>query len=488
MSEVKCEITDKGYVFAYNDKTLDPITDTEELAAVDIAHKLGVEPKLVADAKFKARQNEIEKEISWDDISQTLDVTIKKDKATKVITFACMLLSQTEEDQFNVGLQAESSAGKSYIPIELAGYFPSDEVIVIASASPTAFFHDKGTWDEERSVLVVDLEGKILVFLDQPHFQLLEKLRPLLSHDRKELEYKITDKSERKGLRTKNVVLRGYPSVIFCTVKLDPDEQEKTRLFLLSPEIDENKLKESIELLALKRCNSQMFTKVLETNVRRKLLKERIQAIRNSSIRHIVIPKHEDVINRFKAKHKQLKPRVQRDFPRIISLIKAHALLNCFNRNKVENETIEANEADVEAGFALYEEIAEPNELGLPPYALEIFKKVFVPLFKEYQNKTKEKDGKEEIVQLGIDRKSIERKYFEVYHKPLPYEYFKRYLKPSLESAGLITEEPDPEDKRRTLYYPAEYRGKDSGVKETPSIDAYPPVSAPISSQDVEVV
>lgn len=483
MSELpQCQITDQGYLFTYNDQTLGPLLDIEELAAVDIAKQLGTEPKLVADAKFKAFQEETEREMTWEDTANTLSTTIKKDRPTKLITFACMLLSQTEDDQFNVGLQAESAAGKSYVPIEIAGYFPTDEVIVIASASPTAFFHDKGTWDKERSVLVVDLEAKILLFLDQPHFQLLERLRPMLSHDRKELEYKITDKSEKRGLRTKNVVLRGYPSVIFCTVKLDPDEQEKTRLFLLSPEIDEAKLKESIELLAQKRCNPEMFTKVLESNLRRKLLKERIQAIRNSNIQRIIIPNSDKVTTRFYAKHKQLKPRDQRDFPRIISLIKAHALLNCFNRKKIDNETIEAKQDDIEAGFALYEEIAEPNELGLPPYALDIYKKVFIPLFEEMQVVSKDEKGNEKI--LGIDRKGIEKRYFEIYHKPLNYEFFKRYLKPGLESAGLITEEPDPNDKRRMLYYPTEYRGKDSGVKENSQIDAYPPVSAPISSED----
>jgi len=75
----------------------------------------------------------------------------------------------------------------------------------IAYSSPTAFFHDKGTWDEEKEMITINLENKILIFLDQPHNQLLERLRPLLSHDQKELSYKITDKREKLGLRTKNV-------------------------------------------------------------------------------------------------------------------------------------------------------------------------------------------------------------------------------------------------------------------------------------------
>lgn len=74
--------------------------------------------------------------------------------------------------------------------------FPSDRVIKIAYSSPTAFFHDQGAIDQETKIITVDLERKILIFLDQPHDQLLERLRPLLSHDQKELYYKITDKRE----------------------------------------------------------------------------------------------------------------------------------------------------------------------------------------------------------------------------------------------------------------------------------------------------
>src|SRR5581483_7190617 len=129
--------------------------------------------------------DELTKEITFQGVSAILS-TSKKDEAAKLITFCGMLLAQRNEDQLNLGFQSESSAGKSYIPIEVASYFPKEEVEILASASPTAFYHD-GRWDNEKKVLFRDLEHKNLIFLDQPHFQLLEKLRPLLSKDMKEL-------------------------------------------------------------------------------------------------------------------------------------------------------------------------------------------------------------------------------------------------------------------------------------------------------------
>lgn len=468
MVDIQCEITSEGFVFKCNGKSVGPLNELEELSAVNIASQLGVSAKEVFDARLRTWQQEIEKDITWDYVVEILSITVKRDRPTKLIVFSAMLLARTENDQVNVGLQAESSSGKSYIPIEISEYFPEDEIVTIASASPTAFFHDRGRWDEDKQALIVDLESKILIFLDQPHFLLLERLRPLLSHDKKELIYKITDKNEKRGLRTKNVILRGFPAVIFCTVKMNPDEQEKTRLFLLSPGIDEEKLNESIKLVALRKCNPEAFNKLLETNVRRKLLKDRVTSIRNSNIKQVIIPDIEHVIERFKAKHQILKPRDQRDFPRIISLIKAHALLNYFTRKKVRNDTVEANQKDVEAGFLLYEEIAIPNELGLPPYVYDVYQKVFVPLFKL---------GKE-----GVNRKDIEEKYFLVYHKPLGDDFFRKYLVPALRSSGLITEEPDPDDKRKMLYYPtisptissgSKYSGEDSGVNNLASDKLY---------------
>ena len=142
---------------------------------------------------------------------------------------------------------------------------------------------------------------------------LLERLRPLLSHDRKELQYKITDRSEKRGLRTKNV--KGYPTVIFCTGKLNPDEQEKTRLILLSPSIDEKKIKDALRLIACRSGQRSEFYQSLLSNPRRKWLVARVQAIRNTGIRDVCIENPEQIYNRYLEKHPFVKPRDMRDFP-----------------------------------------------------------------------------------------------------------------------------------------------------------------------------
>src|SRR5437867_4564206 len=76
--------------------------------------------------------DELTKEVNLSEISEILSTSIKKDDAAKQITFLAMLLAQTNSSQINIGYQAESSAGKSYVPIELSNYFPESEVSLIA--------------------------------------------------------------------------------------------------------------------------------------------------------------------------------------------------------------------------------------------------------------------------------------------------------------------------------------------------------------------
>lgn len=124
------------------------------------------------------------KPLSSQDVIEILGLTIKRDQENKLITFLCELSAYTEDSQFNISFNAPSSTGKSYIPTEIARLFPEVDIIEIGYCSPTAFFHDVGDYVKGKGY-IVDLSRKILIFLDQPHTQLLERLRPLLSTIRK---------------------------------------------------------------------------------------------------------------------------------------------------------------------------------------------------------------------------------------------------------------------------------------------------------------
>ena len=90
-----------------------------------------------------AKLKDLNKPLTVDDLRGILGLTIKHDNDNKVITLLCMALTYTEEDQTNLGFLAESSTGKSYIPLELSWYFPAEDLIKLGYASPQTFFYEK---------------------------------------------------------------------------------------------------------------------------------------------------------------------------------------------------------------------------------------------------------------------------------------------------------------------------------------------------------
>ncbi|MCX6736524.1 MAG: toprim domain-containing protein [Candidatus Parcubacteria bacterium] len=392
------------------------------------------------------------KPISSQELIEILGLTIKKDEENKIVTFLCELSAFTENSQFNISYNAPSSTGKSYIPTEIARLFPEEDVVEIGYCSPTAFFHDVGEQDEKRKgCIIVDLSRKILIFLDQPHTQLLERLRPLLSHDKKEISIKITDKNQKQGLRTKNVILRGYPSVIFCTAGLRIDEQEATRFLLLSPEINREKIRQGILESIKKEADAESYKKWLDENPERKLLKERIRAIKLEGIKEIKIASYQTIIDRFLSENKVLIPRNQRDIKRLVSIIKSFALINLWWREK-NGTTITANEDDIEQAFKIWEVISVSQDINLPPYIYNLYQEVILKMWND-KNGNRNDDFIETKL-LGLSRQELLQKHFEVYGRMLDTNQLRQQILPMLETAGLIIQEADPNDKRKILIYP----------------------------------
>ena len=392
------------------------------------------------------------KPMTTKELSQVLGLTIKADETNKILVFLCQLSAYTASSQFNISFNAPSSTGKSFIPLEVAKLFPAKDVEQIGYCSPTSFFHDVGKWDANTKTIVVDLSRRILIFLDQPHTLLLQHLRPLLSHDQPEIVIKITDKSQKYGLKTKNVLLKGFPSVIFCTAGLKVDEQESTRFLLLSPETSQEKIREAVLGKIARESDAKEYKRWLDSQPERQLLQNRIRAIKQEHIEDAAIPKQEQIIRRVLVGNRILKPRDTRDVGRILSIIKGLALLNCWFRQR-KGAVILADETDIAAGFDLWESIAESQELGLPPYLYLLHQEIIVPAYEE-KNGGRNKIIEDVTGSVGLTRQEICRRHLQTYGRLLADWQLRREMLPMLESAGLVRLESDPTDKRRTLVYP----------------------------------
>jgi hypothetical protein len=403
--------------------------------------------------ELKAHQMEMEKPLTVDDLVGVLGSTVKYDDENKAITFLSMLLTYTEDDQTNIGFLAESSTGKSYIPLELSWYFPKEDVMKLGYASPQTFFYEAGelipdpsdTRDVEdekrRKIRIVDLHKKILIFMDQPHDQLLQRLRSLLSHDEKEIVSKLVNKREKSGNRTETVIIKGFPTVIFCSAKFTLQDQEKTRLLLLSPEINQEKLKDTVALRIDKEGDREAFYKRMTEDPQRRLVAVRVEDVKKAKIKNVNIPEQYRTVifNEFTRQHRFLVPRHQRDIGRLLSIIKAHALLNFMHRERIE-DSIVANLEDVEAGFKLYSSVSEANEIGLSPELYTVFKKL-KPSMDNFE--------------IGITRKDFQKLYFQECHKTIGQKYVISILE-AWTNVGLVIEQPDPNDKRFLRYMPPE--------------------------------
>jgi hypothetical protein len=286
------------------------------------------------------------------------------------------------------------------------------------------------------------LERKILVFWDQPNTELLKKLRPLLSHDERELILKITDKNEKHGLRTKTIKLIGFPVVIYCTANLVMDEQEITRFLVLSPENDEDKVKSAFDEKLKKLSSPVDYQKEIEENPERQMLKLRIRAIRQQRIKQVKIPLN--VSDYLKEQYLTIKGRLQnidlRDIEKVAGIAKAFALLNFPYREKLLDNSLLLTREDIDVAIGLWREVIESRIYNLAPYAWKEFNNVFLPAYEEAGR--------------PIHFEDINRKRIEIYGIPLKERTFSRELKPLWIGAGLIGETEDPSDRRRKLYYP----------------------------------
>jgi hypothetical protein len=293
-------------------------------------------------------------------------------------------------------------------------------------------------WAKIPKVRLVNFEKKIVVLKDMPVDDLLKHIRSLMSHDEKIYIAEITDSKSGGGNLTKTVWLLGYGTFVFLSARFNQDEQEQTRLWLLSPEITQNKLESSIKMTGLKLANRNAFNSKVEANEARQALKTHLRAIKELGIREIIV--NEDQMNatidEFLAAHKdQLSPRHQRDFPRLIALAKAHALYYYTERDITPDNDLTVKLEDLEYAKSTYATIAGSNELGIPPQIYELWIDKLKP-----------------ILESGwrVTRREVAKFYYEMFKTNIGDRALKGVIN-LLNNTGIVAEDMDPDDSRRKV-------------------------------------
>jgi hypothetical protein len=105
--------------------------------------------------------------------------------------------------------------------------------------------------------------------------------------------------------------------------------------------------------------------------------------IKNAHIDDILVSYPEEIEKLFLGKKNHLKPRHQRDIDRFLSFIKVFALLNLPYRKR-ENNTLYTEKEDIDEAWKLWEELAPGQEYNISPYLMDLYTRVFIPAYREY--------------------------------------------------------------------------------------------------------
>ncbi len=105
------------------------------------------------------------------------------------------------------------------------------------------------------------------------------------------------------------------------------------------------------------------------------------------------------------------------------------------------------NRNDIDVACQLWERIAIPQELNIPPYVYRLYVDV---IFTAYT----EKNAYKKTGKVGITRNELMKKHYEVHGRALNALVLRQQIIPMLIQAGLISEDPDISDKRNKLICP----------------------------------
>jgi len=344
------------------------------------------------------------------------------------------------EQPINHALFGRDSIGKSYNAIHVARLLDDrgSHIWFLGGISPTSFIYDFGEYDKTRKAWIADLNGITMLFLEPPHPETWAKLKPVLSHDKKEIMFKVTQKSKGGQLRTLRCIVRGWPAVIQCAAESGYRGGEYSSRFLTgTPEISKDKTKEGMGKLG----------EMMETPGKYGFDTEEVKAW---SAAYELLSKEFPIKVRIPygkiiAEHFVVRgPETMRVLAMFGRLIMANTALHFKQRQKDEEGYCLAKVEDFQQVLDDFEKIAAPTFLGLSGDTLTLYKELA---------------GK-----MGLTYEQIEEVARQTFGAETSEATLRKLYIRRLVEVGLLKEKQHPEDKRRMLY---------DAVETSPEIKAF---------------
>ena len=422
------------------------------------------------------------------------------------------LSSYIQDDPINLGIIAPTSEGKTYPVEECMKFFPREDVYKVGSMSTKVLVRQRGILIDKngepinqkikelrkrRNMLddkkenkgkkyaileemteifedaktLIDLRGKILVFLEPPQKEVWEILKPILSHDSFEIEFPFVNQTDRDGHQTKDVVVRGWPSCIFCSAKDESNwptwPEIKSRFLITSPNMIARKYQESTKLISTtyglpNLIQQQTIISDSEIELAKNcilLIKQNITELRsknkdseNKKI-SVWIP-YAKLLEKELPSNKGTDVRLQK---RIFSLLKIVPIIK-FNLRKLlvlEGETcVIADLEDLKEVLSITQ-----NFDGIPKFKADFFNEIFYPCFekkteRDSNNKADgDKNRKEEDI-IAVTTRQLCDYYKEIKKKPISTDNLKHIYLNELINEGIIDYTESKINSKQYIYYP----------------------------------
>lgn len=412
------------------------------------------------------------------------------------------------KDPINLGIMAPTSEGKTHAAIETLQYFPKEDVWKIGSMSPKVIIRQNGILvnennepvedrikelkrliekeeysqikeelkDELSDILkdakiLIDLNNKIFLFLEPPHPETWNILKPILSHDLYEIEHPYVFKVEGFGFKVKKIVTRGWPSCIFCSAKNESNwpvwPEVQSRFLITSPNMVKQKYEESNLLIAQRKgLPKSIQQQIIISDKDKEIAKTSVlylkEKIKNSAILlstssytkeqyryesvSVWIP-YGEILASALPSDKGTDVRVAK---RIFSLLELLPLI----KSELRFRILYGKELLIVAAI---EDLAEVLYItqdlnGIPPYKMQFFKNVFIPLYKSKYKPDEKEDKREE--RISVSSKELAEYYKLKEGKTMTDSNIrKNYLAEFLQN-GLIDESISVIDGRCKIYHP----------------------------------
>lgn len=424
-------------------------------------------------------------------VLRIIQKTVKReDSLIRLILYTS--LSTFTSDPLNLGIVAPTSEGKTYAVSEVIKLFPKQNVWMIGNMSPKVLIRDKGILvdqnnkpiiekvkeiksliekekDEnvqsdlkeqlkalyDNSKVLIDLSNMILVFLEPPHSDTWNILKPILSHDTLEIEHPYVYKTETKGLEVKHIVTRGWPACIFCSARDDSSwsmwPEIQSRFFIASPNMVKQKYQDSNILIAQK--------KGLPALVQEQLIisKEDLELAKDC----ILLLKEELISNYFDNVWIPFQSILSESLPsekgpdvriadRIFSMLVLITKVNSHNRPKL----VYGKEILAIAQLSDLEEVLKliHNITGIPSYKVDFLTEIFMPLYLSKKEPLQKDDKSED--RIAVYTNELSDYFKKIKGKSLTTDAIKKTYLIELKNNGLVDDFQSEVDKRKSGYYP----------------------------------